>query len=184
MMNLSDALISGSALTLWLTGLSASGKSTLAQGLAERLLSRGLHCKVIDGDELRRGLCADLGFSRADRRENIRRVAEICRILNSAGVIAIAALISPYRDDRELARKIVGDAAFREVWIAASLEACEARDPKGLYRKARAGKIATFTGISDPYEPPLVPHLALDTHQLTVPECVARLDALLYQENS
>lgn len=178
MVHLADALIRGSALTLWMTGLSASGKSTLAEGVAARLLNRGLHCKVIDGDELRRGLCADLGFSRADRRENIRRVAEICRILNSAGVIAIAALISPYRDDRESARQIIGDAAFREVWVAAPLDACEARDPKGLYRKAPAGDIATFTGISDPYEPPLAPHLALDTHQLSVTECVARLDAL------
>lgn len=165
--------------TLWITGLSASGKSTLARGVAKSLEASGLACKIVDGDELRHGLCAGLGYSRADRRENTRRAAEVCRILNAAGVIAISALISPYREDREMARRIVGADAFLEVWLSAPLEACEQRDPKGLYRQARAGRIEGFTGIDDPYEPPISPHLELETHRIDVPDSVARIEALL-----
>lgn len=165
--------------TLWITGLSASGKSTLARGVAKSLQASGLACKIVDGDELRHGLCAGLGYSRADRHENIRRAAEVCRILNAAGVIAITALISPYREDREMAHRIVGAGAFLEIWLSAPLDACEQRDPKGLYRQARAGKIEGFTGIDDPYEPPISPHLELETHRIDVPDSVARIEALL-----
>lgn len=136
-------------------------------------------CKIIDGDELRRGLCADLDYSRADRRENIRRAAEVCRILNAARVIAVTALISPYCEDREMARRIIGKDAFLEVWLSAPLATCEQRDPKGLYRKARTGQIEGFTGIDDPYEPSILPHLELETHRLDVPDCVAKIEALL-----
>lgn len=160
------------SLTLWLTGLPASGKSTLAVGVAAALERVGLPYKIIDGDELRRGLCSDLGYSREDRRENIRRAAEVCRLLNSAGVLAIAALISPYRADREAARRIIGQEAFREVWLNAPLAICEQRDPKGLYRKARTGELNDFTGVSAPYEPPESPHLTLETDRLDVDECV------------
>lgn len=169
------------AITLWLTGLSASGKSTLALAAADLMAARRIACKVVDGDELRRGPCADLGYSRADRRENIRRAAQLCRQLNAAGTVAIAALISPYREDREAARQIVGSAAFHEIYLATPLAICESRDPKGLYRRARAGDISGFTGVSDPYEVPLAPQLTLDTHLLSVAECVARIENLLNQ---
>ncbi len=146
-----------SALTLWLTGLSASGKSTLARAVAEALRQKGGACRILDGDELRRGLCSDLGYSRATRRENVRRVAEACRLLNQAGIPVVVALISPYRDDRQMARGIIGAETFREVWIAAPLEVCERRDPKGLYRRARTGELPGFTGIDDPSEAPASP---------------------------
>ena len=172
------------AITIWLTGLSGSGKSTLAQAVAEILGNRGLPCSVIDGDELRRGLCADLGYSRADRRENIRRAANACKMLNAAGVTVVAALISPYRDDRAMARTIIGPAAFLDVYLDTSLQVCEQRDPKGLYRRARAGAIQQFTGISDPYEPPHDPCLRLDTSSCSVVECLALIEALVAAQKS
>jgi adenylylsulfate kinase len=165
--------------TIWLTGLSASGKSTLAQALKDTLSGLDKPCRIIDGDELRRGLCADLGFSRADRRENIRRAAEVCYQLNLADVAVVAALISPYREDREMARQIIGEERFIEVHLDTPLEVCEQRDPRGLYRRARAGEIPTFTGISDPYEAPEAPALRLETHRQEIAECTERLLALL-----
>jgi adenylylsulfate kinase len=165
--------------TIWLTGFSASGKSTLAQAVRTTLVDSRQICKIIDGDELRRGLCFNLGYSRPDRRENVRRAAEACRLLNEAGVTVIAALVSPYRDDREMARQIIGQDAFFEVWLSTPIDVCEQRDPKGLYQQARAGQIKCFTGISDPYEPPISPHLELDTHRLNTVECMARIEALL-----
>lgn len=159
--------------TLWLTGLSAAGKTTLAVALADSLAAADVKCQVLDGDVVRRELSRDLGFSKEDRSENIRRVAARCRELNDAGIWAIAALISPYRDDRELARRTVGTSRFFEVYLATSLADCEARDPKGLYRRARAGEIASFTGISDPYEVPLMPALSFDTNRQSLDECVA-----------
>ncbi|TDV28446.1 adenylylsulfate kinase [Paraburkholderia caballeronis] len=158
--------------TLWLTGLSAAGKTTLAQALAERLVAAGAVCQILDGDVVRKELSCDLGFSKADRSENIRRVADRCRQINDAGTWAIAALISPYREDREQARRIVGEGRFFEVYLATPLAVCEARDPKGLYRRARAGDLANFTGVSDPYEEPLNPDLRLDTAALSVVGCV------------
>jgi len=160
------------ACTLWLTGLSASGKTSLAQALAEALTADGASCQVLDGDLIRQQLSRDLGFSREDRRENIRRVANLCRQLNDEGTLAIAALISPYRDDRNLARQTIGPTRFIEVYMATPMEICEARDPKGLYRRARSGDISSFTGISAPYEAPLSPHLSFNTGIQDLNECV------------
>lgn len=161
--------------TIWLTGLSASGKSTLAQALHGALHARGVASEVLDGDIVRQRLSADLGFSREDRAENIRRVALACRQLNAANIVAIAALISPYRKDREMARHTVGEAHFVEVHLRTSLAVCEARDPKGLYQRARRGEIAQFTGISDPYEEPTAPMLSFDTVRQPSGACVAAL---------
>ena len=161
--------------TLWLTGLSGSGKSTLAFEVERRLLSQGRVCYVLDGDNIRHGLNRDLGFSAADRHENVRRVAEVARLMNDAGLLVITAFISPYRDDRALARSVIGQERFLEVWVNAELSTCESRDPKGLYAKARAGVIAEFTGVSAPYEAPLQPDLALDTSTRSVEDCTQDL---------
>jgi bifunctional enzyme CysN/CysC len=142
------------AVTVWLTGLSGSGKSTIARALERALHAQGRHAFVLDGDTLRAGLNQDLGFSREDRAENVRRTAEVARVLNDAGVIAIVALISPFREERAGARTIVGAERFVEVYVDTPLEVCEARDTKGLYAKARAGELPEFTGISSPYEAP------------------------------
>lgn len=149
--------------TLWFTGLSGAGKSTLALAVRERLLEAGNVCFVLDGDVVRSGLNRDLGYSPADRKENIRRIAEVSRLFNEAGVVTIAALISPYREDREMARAIIGADRFVETHLAADLETCEHRDPKGLYARARKGLIPEFTGITAPYEPPLNPELSIPT---------------------
>ncbi|WP_088968515.1 adenylyl-sulfate kinase [Vogesella sp. LIG4] len=165
--------------TIWLTGLSAAGKTTLAHALADTLAASGMACQVLDGDIVRQELCRDLGFSREDRSENVRRVAQRCRQINEAGTWAIAALISPYREDRARARQIVGESAFFEIFLATPLSVCEARDPKGLYRKARAGGIANMTGVDDPYEVPLNPELQLDTGAQSIAECVEVVTKLL-----
>lgn len=161
--------------TVWLTGLSASGKSTLAFGLERELLARGHLACVLDGDNLRHGLNRDLGFSPADRRENIRRVAEVARLMNEAGLIVVSAFISPYREDRRSARRIIGDDRFVEVFLDAPLAVCETRDPKGLYRRARQGEITDFTGISAPYETPEAADLRLDTAQTDADEALRLL---------
>ncbi|MCU0771069.1 MAG: adenylyl-sulfate kinase [Verrucomicrobia bacterium] len=160
---------------VWLTGLSGSGKSTIAAELERALFNRGQHAYVLDGDNVRHGLCSDLGFSPKDRKENIRRLGEVARLFADAGTISITAFISPYRSDRDLARSIAPEGRFVEVYLNAPLEVCEQRDPKGLYAKARAGEIKEFTGISAPYEAPLRPELVLHTHQFTVEECVAQI---------
>ncbi|CBJ35674.1 MULTISPECIES: adenylyl-sulfate kinase [Ralstonia solanacearum species complex] len=165
--------------TLWLTGLSAAGKTTLAYALAQALTAAGAACRILDGDAVRQESSRDLGFSRADRSQNIRRVADRCRQLNDAGSWAIAAVISPYREDRERARRTVGESRFFEVYLATPLTVCERRDPKGLYRRARAGEIANFTGISDAYEVPQHPDLRFDTATQPVAECVAATMARL-----
>lgn len=165
--------------TVWLTGLSGAGKSTIAAALHQHLQSAGKACVEIDGDEIRRGLCADLGFSPQDRAENLRRVAHVCKLFNDAGLTAIVALISPYREDRARAAQIVGVDRFIEVHVATPLAVCETRDPKGLYVKARAGEIASFTGISAPYETPLEPALSLDTSVLDLLSCVAHISGKL-----
>lgn len=168
---------------LWLTGLSSSGKSTIATELERELFNLGRQVYVLDGDNIRHGLGSDLGFSPKDRTENIRRIGEVAKLFASAGVICITAFISPYREDRDLARRIVSEGRFIEVFVNAPLEICELRDPKGLYAKARAKEIKEFTGISAPYEPPLKPELELRTDKLTVGECVARiLEHLQLQE--
>jgi bifunctional enzyme CysN/CysC len=159
---------------LWLTGLSGAGKSSLAMPLLRRLADMGRQATVLDGDAIRQGLNRDLGFRPEDRTENIRRVAEVARLMADAGLIVVVALISPLAADRAMARRVVGE-GFREVFVKADLAACEARDPKGLYRKARQDAIREFTGVSAPYEPPTAPDLELDTTRLTLEEGVRRL---------
>ena len=165
-------------LTIWLTGLSAAGKSTLAFAFERQLIDRGRACYVLDGDNVRHGLNRNLGFSVQDRAENIRRIAEVARLMNEAGLIVITAFISPFRADRAMARDIIGPANVREVHVSTSLAVCESRDPKGLYGKARAGEIAEFTGITSPYEPPLQPALTLDTAALSLEQALAQLQRL------
>jgi bifunctional enzyme CysN/CysC len=150
-------------MTIWLTGLSGSGKSTVAAELERRLVASGRPAYLLDGDNLRHGLNADLGFSADDRAENVRRVGEVAKLLADAGVIAIVSLVSPYAADRARVRASHADASlpFVEIFVDTPLEICEARDPKGMYAKARAGEIAHFTGIDDPYEAPEAPHLRL-----------------------
>ncbi|MBL8754739.1 MAG: adenylyl-sulfate kinase [Planctomycetes bacterium] len=145
---------------LWFTGLSGSGKSTVARGVETRLAAQGRLVYVLDGDNIRHGLCADLGFSAADRTENIRRIGHVAALLADTGVLVLTAFISPFRADRAAARNVLG-ADFLEVFVDVPLATCEARDPKGLYKKARAGQIPEFTGISSPYEPPDHPELHL-----------------------
>jgi adenylylsulfate kinase len=165
--------------TIWLTGLSGSGKSTIGFALEKALLSGGHACYVLDGDNIRHGLNKDLTFSPSDRHENIRRIAEVARLMNDAGLLVITAFISPYREDRAMARDIIGEKSFVEVHLATELAVCERRDPKGLYAKARAGKIADFTGVSAPYEAPVQPHIRLDTSSMPVGECVENVLAYI-----
>jgi adenylylsulfate kinase len=154
------------AATVWLTGLSGAGKSTVAYELERRLIDLGHPCYVLDGDNIRHGLASDLGFSKEDRHENIRRVAHVAQLMNDAGLIVITALISPMEEDRAMAREIIGGDRFVETYLSASVHECAQRDPKGLYAKARAGAITSFTGVSAPYEPPANPNLCVDTtHQ-------------------
>jgi adenylylsulfate kinase len=162
-------------ITVWLTGLSASGKSTLAFALERHLVDIGHACYVLDGDNIRHGLNRDLGFSHQDRTENIRRIAEVARLMNNAGLIVITAFISPYRNDRQLAREIVGARHFVEVYVNTPIETCEARDPKGMYKRARAGQISGFTGVNDPYESPGTPDLTINTSIASPSECAEQL---------
>ena len=148
---------------LWFTGLSGSGKSTLANAVNAALFERGLATYVLDGDNIRHGLCNDLGFSDADREENIRRIGEVAKLFLDAGVIVLTAFVSPFQADRDKARALVSEGDFFEIHYAADLDVCESRDPKGLYAKARAGQIKEFTGISSPYEAPEKPELKVDT---------------------
>lgn len=163
------------AATIWLTGLSASGKSTLAYELERRLHDLGHASFVLDGDNIRHGLSRDLGFSPESRKENIRRIAEVARLFNDAGIVMITAFISPYRDDRAMARDILGPERFIETYVAADIAVCERRDPRGLYRKARAGEIPDFTGITAPYEAPEKPEIRLDTGLLSVEQSMSQL---------
>lgn len=157
---------------LWFTGLSGSGKSTIARALENALISTGRMAFVLDGDEVRTRLNRDLGFSCGDREENLRRVAEVARLFSECGVICIASFISPLRKNRELARGIIGADRFTEVFIDTDLSVCEARDPKGLYRKARAGEISQFTGVDAAYEPPVKPDVHIDTRKINPDESV------------
>jgi bifunctional enzyme CysN/CysC len=165
---------------VWLTGLSASGKSTIAMELERELFNLGRHVYILDGDNVRHGLCSDLGFSPKDRKENIRRVGEAAKLFAEAGIICVTAFISPYRSDRDLVRQMVAPGVFIEVYVNAPLEVCEARDPKGLYAKARAHQIAEFTGISAPYEAPPAPEIELRTDLHSVAESVDRIIEYLH----
>jgi len=160
---------------LWFTGLSGSGKSTLSHKVEEKLYEMGVHTYVLDGDNIRQGLNKDLGFSEEDRRENIRRIGEVAKLFVDAGVVVLTAFISPYRRDREFVRNLVDKGDFIEVYVKCPLEVCEQRDPKGLYKKARAGQIKNFTGIDDPYEEPENPEIIVETDKMTVEECVDKI---------
>ncbi|WP_419552893.1 adenylyl-sulfate kinase [Candidatus Poriferisodalis sp.] len=173
-----EAHFGHAAVTVWFTGLSGSGKSTLAFALEEALLERGVAAYVLDGDNVRFGLNRDLGFSPEDRTENIRRIGEVCRLFQDAGIVVLTAFISPYVADRDQVRAIHPEGTFIEVFVDTPLEVCEARDPKGLYVKARAGKIPDFSGISAPYEPPPSPEITIDTTQ-PLDACIAHLLAAL-----
>ena len=162
-------------MVLWLTGLSGAGKSTLAYAIESKLWEMACHSYVLDGDNVRAGLCADLGFSAEDRSENIRRIAETAKLMVDAGLIVMAAFISPYRADRLKARSLLTNDNFIEIYCATPLHVCEQRDVKGLYQKARAGEVKHFTGISSPYEPPLNPELIVDTGSQAIDVCVQQV---------
>lgn len=168
---------------LWFTGLSGAGKSTLAHAVEEALFKHGYHTFVLDGDNVRHGLSSNLGFSEVDRRENIRRIGETAKLMMEAGIITIAAFISPFRTDREGVRKLMRHGDFFEIYCRASIEVCESRDVKGLYKKARAGLIKNYTGISSPYEEPIKPELLIDTDTLTLDQSVEKVVGMLHEKN-
>ncbi len=171
------------SIVLWFTGLSGAGKSTLAHAVEDKLHQLNCRTFVLDGDNVRHGLCGDLGFSDQDRRENIRRVAELAKLMLEAGVITLTAFISPFRAERDLARNLLTSDDFIEIHCACSLDVCEKRDVKGLYKKARQGEIANFTGISSPYERPENPELTIDTGSMSLDECVEQVLVLLKNRN-
>jgi adenylylsulfate kinase len=170
-----EKLLKQKGIVIWFTGLSASGKTTLANALEYRLLNAGHLTQLLDGDIIRQGLCKDLGFSDSDRTENIRRIAEVSKLFCNGGIITISAFISPTNEIRKMAREIIGSADFFEVFVSTPLEVCEKRDPKGIYKKARLGEIKEFTGISAPYEVPVNPEYSIDTSDISVEESVVRL---------
>ena len=162
-----------------MTGLSGSGKSTVAIGVERELHKRGILCRILDGDNIRAGINSNLGFSAEDRRENIRRIAEIGKLFVDTGIVTIACFVSPTLELRQMAREIIGEKDFREVYIATPLEECERRDVKGLYARARRGEVKDFTGISAPFEPPAAPDLNLDTSRMTLEEEVKAVVGLI-----
>lgn len=174
-----EQLLGQKGVMLWFTGLSGSGKSTVAIALERELQKRGLLCRILDGDNIRTGINANLGFSADDRRENIRRVAEVAKLFVDTGIITIAAFVSPTEDFRNLAQHIIGKDDFKEIFISTPIEECERRDVKGLYARARRGEVKNFTGISAPFEAPQHPALSLDTSKLSLEESVAQLLQLL-----
>ena len=167
---------------LWFTGLSGSGKSTLANAVNVALHKNGYSTYLLDGDNVRHGLCKDLGFSDLDREENIRRIGEVSKLFVDAGIIVLTAFVSPFRVDRDKARSLVGENDFVEVFCSADLEICESRDTKGLYAKARNGEIKDFTGISSPYEAPQSPELKIDTGNLEIDKCVDMVNEFLIKK--
>ena len=167
-----EELNNNKSFTLWFTGLSSSGKSTIAAELEAQLFAKGYRTYILDGDNTRLGINSDLSFSNEDRAENIRRVAQISKLFNEAGIIVIASFISPFEADRQIAKGIIGEENFIEVYINSSLEVCKRRDPKGLYKLALSGKIKDFTGIDSPYEAPKSPDIHLHTDALAADECV------------
>jgi len=167
---------------VWFTGLSGAGKSTIAHSVEEQLFQKGCLSYVFDGDNVRHGLCADLGFSVEDRTENIRRIGEMCKLFVDAGIVSLTAFISPLKSDREMVRNLLND-DFVEIYCRCPVEVCEQRDVKGLYKKARAGEIKDFTGISAPYEPPENPDLVIDTDQESLEQSVTQVIQLLRDRN-
>jgi len=174
-----EKLFGHRGVALWFTGLSGSGKSTVALEVEKKLHFLGCHTYVLDGDNVRHGLNSDLGFTAEDRQENIRRLAEVVKLFADAGVIVLSAFISPYRADRERARNLLPEGDFFEIYCRCGIATCEERDPKGLYKKARAGEIADFTGISAPYEEPAQPELILDTDKESLKESAEKVLAYL-----
>ncbi|MGB0899475.1 MAG: adenylyl-sulfate kinase [Psychrobium sp.] len=166
---------------IWFTGLSGSGKSTIAGALENALVARNQHTYLLDGDNVRHGLCGDLGFGDDDRKENIRRIGETAKLMSDAGLIVLSAFISPFTQERDSVRRMLAAGEFIEVHVATSLSVCENRDPKGLYKKARTGEIANFTGISSDYQPPISPELILQTDELSVEQSVEQLINYLTQ---
>ena len=177
-----ERLLGQRGVMLWFTGLSGSGKSTVAVALERELHRRGRLCRLLDGDNIRTGINAGLGFSADDRRENIRRIAEVGKLFVDTGIITLAAFVSPTEELRTLARDIIGAADFKEIFVATPLEECERRDVKGLYARARRGEVKNFTGISAPFEAPQNPALVLDTTDTPVEESVGKVLALLEEE--
>lgn len=174
-----EDLLHQHGLMIWFTGLSGSGKSTIAIALERELHQRGILCRILDGDNIRSGINNNLGFTEADRVENIRRIAEVSKLFIDTGVVTLAAFISPNNDIREMAAQIIGKDDFMEVYVSTPIEECERRDVKGLYAKARKGEIKNFTGISAPFEAPLSPALTLDTSVLSLEESVHQLLAMV-----
>ena len=174
-----EELLNQHSVMIWFTGLSGSGKSTIAIALERELQKRGLLCRILDGDNIRSGINNNLGFSEDDRVENIRRIAEIGKLFVDTGIITIAAFISPNNDIREMAANIIGKENFLEIFVSTPIEECERRDVKGLYAKARRGEIKNFTGISAPFETPANPALSIDTSKLSVEESVNKLLELI-----
>ena len=162
-------------LVIWFTGLSGSGKSTIANSLEKNLFEQGIHTYALDGDNIRKGLNKDLTFSEEDRTENMRRIAEVAKLFLDSGTVVLGAFITPLESDRQLIKKIIGDVNFVEVFVDTSLEECERRDVKGLYKKARAGEIKNFTGITAPFEPPRDPQITIDTKKKSVTEAVQQI---------
>ena len=174
-----ERLLGQKGVTLWFTGLSRSGKSTLATEIEKRLYKRGYITFILDGDNIRRGLNRDLGFSPKDREENIRRIGEVAYLFSQAGIINMTAFISPYRADRKKARDLANEGEFIEIFCKCALEACEKRDSKGVYKKARAGEILDFTGISAPYEEPQDPEITIETDRETIEESANKIISYL-----
>lgn len=166
---------------LWFTGLSGSGKSTLAHAVEEALYQQGCNTQVLDGDNVRHGLCGDLTFADSDRKENIRRVGEVAKLFVEAGVIVLTAFISPFREDRDQVRKLVGNADFIEIYCECPLEVCEERDVKGMYKKARSGLISNFTGISSPYETPLHAEIIINSATTSLEDSVAKITDFMHK---
>ncbi|MBP3711461.1 MAG: adenylyl-sulfate kinase [Bacteroidaceae bacterium] len=177
-----EQLLRQRGVMIWMTGLSGSGKSTVAIGVERELHKRGILCRILDGDNIRAGINSNLGFSLEDRRENIRRIAEIGKLFVQTGIVTIACFVSPTKELREMARDIIGPDDFREVYIATPLEECERRDVKGLYARARRGEVKEFTGISAPFEAPEHPNLSLDTSRMTLEEEVEAVVGLITQK--
>lgn len=176
-----EALHKHKSVILWFTGLSGSGKSTLAHAVEDYLHKAGISTFVLDGDNVRHGLCSDLGFSDTDRVENIRRIGELAKLMTEAGVITLTAFISPFKSDRDIARNLLQPGDFLEIYCSCPIETCEQRDVKGLYKKARAGEIPFFTGIGSPYEAPEHPELVVNTHEQSLAESVQNVLAMLRQ---
>ncbi len=178
-----EALNKHRSVLVWFTGLPSSGKSTIAHGVEEVLFSNGCRTYVFDGDNVRHGLCSDLGFSKEDRKENLRRIAEMSRLFIDAGIIVLAAFVSPFREDREMIKNIVGRGDFIEIYCKCPVDVCELRDPKNHYKKAKMGEIKEFTGVSSPYEEPLNPELILNTADVSVETNIKNVINLLIKRN-